>query len=170
MHGLRIFYLASARAFHYHLHTVSSFWRRQLEIGRMAVFIYNKYPELRKWMRTRDIEWAWLHLLAARSAGSERASLAAGLEEHEQRLIDFAGFYDYHFAPPVDDLLREVFEYAYLKGVATGLHAGEAAGRVAAHLFATRVLPAVDRFVDSMQAAGAVVPRADYGALHALAR
>jgi glycosyltransferase involved in cell wall biosynthesis len=170
LHGLRIFYLASARAFHYHLHTVASFWRRQLEIGRMAVFICNRFPELRKWMRTRDVEWAGLRLLAARERVPGAGDLAGGLDRHEQRVIDLASFYDYRYTPPIDDLLREAFEYAYLKGVALGLYPEDAAGRVAALLFAERVLPAVERFAAAVRATGAVLPRADFGALHALAR
>ena len=169
LHGLRIFYLASARAFHYHLHTVASFWRRQVDIGRMAVYIARKFPELRKWMRTRDVEWAWLRIVAAHEHGAAAPPALAELADRERRLIDLAGFYDYRFIPPVDDLLREVFEYAYLKGVATGVH-GAAAGRVCARLFAERVVPAVEQFAATARAMGAVVPRADYGALHALAR
>jgi glycosyltransferase involved in cell wall biosynthesis len=167
-HGLRIHYLAAARAFHYHLHTVASFWRRQVDIGRMAVYIANAYPELRKWMRTRDVEWAWLRLLAAGESVAGRRA-AAELERLERRVIDLAGHYDFHWVPAVDELLREVFDYALLKGVAVGVHGEDAARPVAAHLFAERVLPAVERFADAVRATGAVLPRADYGALHAVA-
>jgi glycosyltransferase involved in cell wall biosynthesis len=162
LHGMRIFYLASARALHYHHHTVGSFFARQLSAGKMAVLLYRKFPELRKWLRTARVERARLSLLRSGTAVRQAARRTRPrLDELEQRLIDFAGGYDRHYVAPVDSLLREVFEYAYLKGVALGLFGEERALPIAAFMFENTAGPAVRRFARALERAGLTLPRLD---------
>lgn len=170
MHGLRIFYLAAAQAYHYHHHTAATFFRRQHSAGRMAVLLYRKYPELKKWLRTAEIEWA-LQRARAENAAERRATarVHAQLDGAERSLLDLAGHYDGAYAEPVDDLLRAVFDYGYLKGLALAMLPESVAPRISAYILRTHVLPAVIDLEPRLRRAGAPAPRAELGALRALA-
>lgn len=170
MHGLRIFYLAAAQAYHYHHHTALTFFRRQHSAGRMAVLLYRKYPELRKWMRTAEIDWALQR--ARRETPGERAATAlvhGRLADAEWRLLALAGYYDSAYAEPVDDLLRIVFDYGYLKGLALAMLGEKAEAYLSAYIFHTHVLPVVIRLGPRLHRAGMPPPAADFEALRALA-
>ncbi len=161
-HGVRIYYLAAAQAFHYHHYSVRGFFARQVSCGEMGVVLYRKYPELAKWVRMPEIEW--LGLRAALDQRLRRRCSAPtldDLDECEERLITFASFYDRLYLPPLDDLLSVVFGYAYLKGLAEAALPATTADSARRFLFATRVAPAVDSFAARAAALGVFGPSAD---------
>jgi glycosyltransferase involved in cell wall biosynthesis len=162
-HGMRIFYLAAAEAHHYHYYTVRNFFARQVSCGEMGAVLYEKFPELAKWVRLAELEW--FRLLGLRESGAERrrtTEAAARLDELEERLITFAGFYDQLYVGPVDDLLAAVFDYANLKGFAAMILADEDARRVCAFVFRTRAASAARRFAARMVEAGLSYPALDF--------
>ncbi len=165
-HGMRIYYLAGARAEHHHHFDVGRFFGRQVACGEMGAILVAKYPELRKWVRTAELER--VRILGLRETQRERrrtldaAGQLAGLEE---RLVRVAGFFDDLHIKALDALLVAIFDYAYLKGLASALYGVSRSPSICGYLFKTRVVPALEAFKHGSEAVGLPVPAADFRAL-----
>lgn len=164
-HGLDIVYRPEPRSVHYHPYTVSSFFLRQMRCGQMASLFHTKYPELRKWFELRHLDELRLDSLERRFLRRGRdvldgsAETARRYDQLEQRALRLAGFFDYLPVPPIDDLLRAVFHYGYLKGVAAGSYPEDLWLQGA--LFEAEVVPAVATFSARMALRGLPIPAAD---------
>ena len=163
---MRIYYLAEARAEHHHHFDVGRFFARQVACGEMGAILVAKYPELRKWVRTAELER--VRILGLRETQRERRRTldAAGrLGNLEGRLVRVAGFFDDLQIKPLDALLVSIFDYAYLKGLATALYGVSGSLPICGYLFKTRVAPALEAFKHGSEAMGLPVPAADFRAL-----
>ena len=170
LHGARIFYHPAAEAHHHHHYTARGFFRRQVRCGEMAVLLFRKWPQLEKWLGTRELAWLRVTAAAADAEGRERASrVAAGLESWEARLLNLAGFFDPLDPPPLDRLLIEVFRYGYFRGLAHACLAPAAARRACAALYLDAIPTTVKAFAKEMTRLGLPYPRADPQAIAALA-
>ncbi len=170
-HGLRIFYRAAARAHHHHHYTARGFFSRQLRCGEMAAVLYRKLPELEKWLDVSELERTRIAALAAGEARRRAVQRVAGqLARWQQRALALAELFDPIAEAPVDSLLRALFRYAYLRGLARALHPPPVARSLAAALYCTLLPPAVAELRARTSALGIPCPRADTAAIAALAR
>ncbi len=169
-HGARIVYRAAAEAYHHHPYTAPGFFRRQQRCGEMAAVLYRMWPQLEKWLGTKELGWCRVEL--AKSGAGERrrvSRLAADLETWERRAVGLAAFFDPLDVSPVDDLLYEVFRYGYVKGLAGALYEPPVARRLCA-AFYLDIFPAVAaRFAVKMGRARLPFPCADQRAIASLA-
>jgi glycosyltransferase involved in cell wall biosynthesis len=156
LHGMRIHYRAAARAEHHHHYVAASFYRRQQACGEMAAVLYDKHPELRKWLGLSELEW-----IALGRVGEERQLDDQTLAEAERRLVRLAGFYDGAEARPVNGLLLALFRYAYLEGLARAHFDGDEASAVLETVLRGEILRVVAHFAHEMRDAGIPVPAAD---------
>ncbi len=165
-HGARIVYRAAAEAYHHHHYTAGSFFRRQQRCGEMAAVLYRMWPQLEKWLGLKELGWCRVELARSDAVERHRVSLlAADLGRWERRAIGLAAFFDPLEVPPVDDLLYELFRYAYVKGLAEALYEPDVARRLCA-AFYLDIFPAVAaRFAVKMKRARLPFPRADQQAI-----
>jgi glycosyltransferase involved in cell wall biosynthesis len=171
LHGMRIVYHSAPQGYHYHHYDVRSFFRRQVGSGAMAAIFYRKYPELRKWFETKELEWTRLRALIQTPAErNESALIASDLSLWEDRVLRLAGYYDDLEAGPVDHLLLPLFRYAYLKGLADAMYPPPEAMTLCANLYCNLIPPAVRTFEAEMNERRLPIPRADLEAIRRHAR
>lgn len=142
-HGLRIVYRRSAVAFHHHPYGARGFYRRQERCGRMAALLFERNPELEKWLGPSRLEWRRLELL--RLSGPERRRLAFLADHYEpwrDHALALAERCDPSDPPGIDDLLRPLFHLGYLEGLAHALLPEASARRLLMAELVDRVAPA----------------------------
>ncbi len=163
-HGLRILYHAAARASHHHQYEAAGFFRRQVRCGEMAAVLYRKAPELERYLDLATVEGRRLVLLTHPQGVPECRSLHLPLEEAERRILHLAGFFDpLNF--DVDELLKPLFRYAYLRGFASSFYRPETAEKLCERLFADLIFPALEHFEATLRQGAVPYPRADLEAL-----
>jgi glycosyltransferase involved in cell wall biosynthesis len=169
-HGLRIVYRSAPVAYHHHHYDAGGFFRRQVRCGRMASIMYDMHPYLKRWCGVREVEWTRLRLLAAPPEHRHRVrELAADLDDWEARALSLACFLDPLESDIGDALLLPLFQYAFLKGVASSVIVdGDAATRVATELFLRLVPGAVAELAGQAAHDGVPLPQADLWALWGL--
>lgn len=168
LHGTRIFYHAAPVAYHHHQLTAESFFRRQVRCGAMAAVLYRKWPELEKWIGTRELAWLRLRALATdRQEPNNRSRLDAALPDWERRAINMAAFFD-PLEAPVDAWLLALFEYAVRKGLAEALYSEDIARSVCSNLYLNIFPAALNRFTTELTGSGWILPRADALAIQSL--
>jgi GT2 family glycosyltransferase len=136
-HGLRIYYEASAVAYHHHRYTARSFFDRQVRCGRMATLLLHKFPEtapllgvgevgrIRRWVRwglhlrrrtydrrVRELEGRLDHALASAEELDHRDD---GVHRDG---VDRDGVGRDGVKATPSPLLLALFRYGYLRGVA----------------------------------------------------
>jgi len=165
-HGLRIFYRAAAVAYHHHFYRAQGFFERQVRCGQMARLLVAMHPQLVRWAGLRELEWLRLEMLAADDAWRRRQEMvAADLEGWEMRVVRIAALYD---EPPLAEtgtLLQPLFNYAFLRGVATSMEDAASGRRVAAELYLRELPRAVQSFARQLAHLGLPAPRADLDAV-----
>ena len=169
--GMRIFYRASALAWHHHRYDARSFFVRQLRCGEMAEVLLRHHPQLGKWLDLKPVMWQRLELLTARPAYRDRvAAVRRELGCWERRAIGLAAYLDQPATDLPDPLLRALFRYAFVKGLACA-HFGAAAGAtIAADQWLRLVPPAVAAVRAEAARRGVPLPVADVQAVTAAGR
>ncbi|MBZ0114521.1 MAG: glycosyltransferase [Thermoanaerobaculia bacterium] len=144
-HGLRIYYEASALAYHYHRYTARSFFDRQVRCGRMATLLIHKSPETQPLLGVSDVE---------RTRRWVRWGLHLRRRTHDRRVRELEGRLDRALAKAerLDDrndevettpnpLLLSLFRYGYLRGVTERSCSPALVEPVSAELFRKTVEP-----------------------------
>ena len=161
IHGLRIHYREAARAVHHHHYDAASFFSRQQRCGEMAAVLCRVQPALKKWLEVRRLEWRHLERLTTAPSDVE-AAVERDLELWERRALSLALVYDYAPANGViDALLRPLFEYGYLAGLAGALFGPAHARAVRAAEYLRLLPPAVHELERRAANDGIPVPRSD---------
>ncbi|MEL7059504.1 MAG: glycosyltransferase [Acidobacteriota bacterium] len=120
--GLEIVYRAAAVAFHHHPYRADAFFRRQIRCGEMAALLWQRAPELEKWLGIEALERRRLELLAAdRSSRQRLADRAERYEAGRDRALRVAERLDAKDPPGIDGLLWTLFALGYLEGLATAV-------------------------------------------------
>ncbi|MEM1206440.1 MAG: glycosyltransferase family 2 protein [Acidobacteriota bacterium] len=165
-HGLRILYRRDATAFHHHPYDAAGFYRRQERCGRMAALLFQRNPELKKWLAVREVEWRRLALLGMDPQDVPPLQrLADELDSWIRRAIRLATFYDPIDPPGIDGFLSPLFRLGYLDGLCAALLPEPAARRVLASFFAESIPDAAGSLEHHIAAAGVPGPVADLAAL-----
>jgi len=167
-HGLRIIYRQNAVAWHHHPYDARAFYRRQRRCGAMAAILYQKLPEMRRYLDLETLENARLDLLR-HSLADDPLPLKAPLAEAEERALRVAAFFDPLPFDQADLLLQPLFRHGYLSGLAQALYPGATAERLMALLFARHLLPAVAHLEEKIVEGRLPYPEMDLRALRRLA-
>jgi len=140
--GMRIFYRASALAWHHHHYDARGFFLRQERCGEMADVLFRTHPQLAKWIDLRTLMWHRLEVLtASRPYRAKVAFVRSELDTWERRAIDLAVFLDQPATELVDPLLHALFRYAFVKGLAVARFGADGGRTLAADQW-LRLLPA----------------------------
>jgi glycosyltransferase involved in cell wall biosynthesis len=170
MHGLRIHYREAALAFHHHHYDAVSFFARQRRCGEMAAVLHRVHPALKKWLEVRRLEWRHLERLTA-ARGDVEAAVERDLELWERRALSIAQVYDYAPANGVADvLLKPLFEYGYLAGLAGALFGAAHARAVCAAEYLRVIPPGVRLLAKRAWHEGIPIPSVDVEAVVSLGR
>lgn len=170
-HGMRIFYRASALAWHHHHYDARSFFGRQVRCGEMAEVLLRAHPQLGKWLDLKPVMWQRLEVLTASPAYRARlAAVRADLARWERRAVDLAVYLDRPAGDLGDPLLLALFRYAFVRGLAGARFGASAAPTVAADQWLRLLPPAVDRVRSRAARRGVPLPVADTEAIVAAGR
>lgn len=143
--GMKIFYHASALAWHHHHYNARSFFARQVRCGEMADVLFRIHPQLSKWIDLRTLMWHRLEILTSdRSYRAKVALVRNGLETWERRATDLAVFFDEPATDLADPLLYALFRYGFVKGLAVARFGRDAGLTLAADQWLRLVPIAVD--------------------------
>jgi len=160
--GMRIFYHQAALAWHHHSYNARSFFQRQVRCGKMAQVLITRHPELAKWVDLNTLLWHRLEILTAPQDYRARVALVAGdLETWERRAVSIAAFLDTPATDLVDPVLHALFQYGFVKGLATARFGRGDGLRVAGDQWLRLVPQAVESLVERAQAAGVPLPVGD---------
>ena len=163
-HGLRIRYRSAAVAYHHHPYDARGFFRRQWRCGEMAAVLYDKLPELRRYLDLGSLESARIALLGRHLEGQGDA-LPLPVEEVEERALRIATFYDPLPHDPIDPLFMTLFRHGYLAGLATALYPASTAERLRAHLLREELLPRLGAVRQHIEYLGLPLPEQDFVSL-----
>ena len=156
-HGLRIRYHRAAVAWHHHPYEARGFFRRQMRCGEMAAILWDKRPELRRYLDLDALEEARTEILGQRSQVKAL--------ELEERALRLASFYDPLPFEAADLVLRPLFRQGYLRGLAQALYPAEVAERILGHLFVEQFTPALGALQQQILRRRLPYPSADLEAL-----
>lgn len=169
--GMRIRYRASAVAWHHHRYDARRFFERQVRCGEMADVLFRIHPQLAKWIDLRTLMWHRLEVLTADPPYRAKVSrVRSELGVWERRAIDLAVFLDQPATDLANPLLRALFRYGFVKGLAAARFGVNGGGTMAADQW-LRLLPvSVDVLSQDAAARGVRLPERDTEALIAIGR
>lgn len=112
--GMRIYYLDSLVAYHYHFHTIWSFSNRQYKVGLMAHTLARKHRAVAWFFKGqyRRIYTVWAKTIV--KPGGEDSDFVNWIEKEALRLLSFYEWYPHRL---LDGLYSIVLEYFYYKGL-----------------------------------------------------
>lgn len=145
--GLRIRYLETARATHYHYYGIWSFAERQVRCGLMASVFLRLHPELRpRWRVKRARRLARLSALPPTRGFLGSITDAEG-DRGEEAALRLGSFCEVHDEPVTDRLYLVLLEYFVLKGLLEGELGADRAQRPRLALLLLGLLPEMARLM-----------------------
>ncbi|MDP1624246.1 MAG: glycosyltransferase family 2 protein [bacterium] len=134
--GLRILYVSTPIAYHYHYHNIWTFSKRQYVAGLMACLLVKKHPQLSLLIKGRRWQmhaWLWLfQMIFLRPKVSS-------FEHLEAKILSLASSYEMQSQANTDYLYLQLLNYFFTKGLIHGTFSKNIAKRVNA-IYAQQVL------------------------------
>ncbi len=153
--GMRIVYRASARAWHHHAYDAPSFFARQMSCGKMGSVLIEKWPKTRRDIGAQQIRRSRIREKLIFGARRRRVlAVEDKLEALEEGVLELAAEFDLPATSVVDPLLHKLFQYGYLKGMASASENDKAARRLCAFWFTNLVGNGLQCFSGRIEAAG----------------
>lgn len=169
--GMRIVYRESARAWHHHPYDAPSFFKRQVSCGRMAAVLVLKWPQTQRIIGAHQIARSRLRERLFFGAHRRRLrEVGKCLESLEERVLELASKFDLPATSAIDPLLQKLFQYGYLKGLATATTSEDAARRLCAFWFTNLVGDGVLTFRNELKERGLETDTEDLDRLIELTR
>ncbi|MEO8275470.1 MAG: glycosyltransferase family 2 protein [Thermoanaerobaculia bacterium] len=135
-HGLRLRYLAGARAWHWHHYDASSFFARQERCGEMAHLLLRMHPETGREIDLRVLSgFRWRSFLIAGIGRGRLRRLSLDLPARTAEALAAANDLDGGSDTDAAPLLQALFRFGFLAGATRRLYPPPVARRVEAALF-----------------------------------
>lgn len=127
--GLRILYVSTPIAYHYHYHNIWTFSKRQYVAGLMACLLVKKHPQLSTLIMGPGWQmrvWLWQFKTVFSSP------LSIDLEHLETKILYLASFHEGKLLANTDYFYLQILNYFFIKGLIYGTFSSRIAPRVIA--------------------------------------